>query len=116
MAQVSSDSPQDPFDVHGYPSLTTSKIEARTSNIEDNGMQEKYVVLSKEELDQGFVRPIRRSYTHDKCGFSTKMALPLCETYARDPSFYGGTYCVGCKIHLPVGEFKWDEDGKTVGS
>jgi hypothetical protein len=39
------------------------------------------------------------------------MALPLAETYARDPHFYTGTWCGGCKTHLPVGavrgEFYW---------
>lgn len=116
MAQASSDSPQDPFMVEGYPGLTTSKVEARSADTENNGMLEKYVVLPKEDLDKGFARPLRRSYTHSKCGASTRMALPLCETYARDPSFYGRTFCVGCKDHLPVSEFTWDEDGKTVGS
>lgn len=116
MAPVSSDSPQDPFEEPGYPGLTVSKIEARFSKIEENGMQEKYVVLSKEEREKGFVRPVRRSYTHDTCGVSTRMALPLCETYASDPSFYGRTFCSKCGSHFPVGEFKWDEDGETVGS
>jgi len=50
------------------------------------------------------------------CGVETRMALELCETYARDPHFYGSTYCVGCRMHLPVGEFVWVEDGQVVGS
>lgn len=76
----------------------------------------KYLVLSEEDRAKGFVAPVRRSYVHDKCGVETKMGLALCETYARDPKFYGSTYCVGCKMHLPVGEFKWSEDGEVVGS
>jgi hypothetical protein len=44
------------------------------------------------------------------------MGLVLCETYARDPKFYGATYCVGCQMHRPVAEFVWDEDGEVVGS
>jgi hypothetical protein len=75
-----------------------------------------YLVLSEEERAKGFVRPLRRSYVHDACGTETKMGLPLCETYARDPSFYGATYCVGCGMHKPVSEFKWSEDGERVGS
>lgn len=50
------------------------------------------------------------------CGTLTTMALALCETYARSPHFYGATYCCGCQMHLPVGEFTWDEDGERVGS
>lgn len=76
----------------------------------------KYLVLSEEELKKGFVRPIRESYIHDKCGVETRMGLSLAKTYAADPSYYGFTYCVGCKMHLPVGEFKWAADGEIVGS
>lgn len=49
------------------------------------------------------------------CGTETKMGLALSETYARDPKFYGATYCVGCSAHFPVAEFKWG-DGEVVGS
>lgn len=77
---------------------------------------DKYLVLSEEERAKGFVRPLRRSYIHKTCGVETKMGLALCETYARQPSFYGATYCVGCSKHLPVAEFTWTEDGETVGT
>ena len=50
------------------------------------------------------------------CGTVTTMGLALCETYARDPYFYGSTFCVGCGTHLPVEEFNWVEDGQQVGS
>jgi hypothetical protein len=50
------------------------------------------------------------------CGTVTTIGLALCETYARDPHFYGSTYCCGCSKHLPVGEFVWSEDGEVVGS
>jgi hypothetical protein len=46
----------------------------------------------------------------DGCGATTQMGLALCETYARDPHYYGATFCVGCHTHLPVGEageFVW---------
>lgn len=76
----------------------------------------KYLVLSDEELAKGFVRPLRRAYIHEKCGVETQMGLKLCETYARDPKFYGSTYCTNCMMHLPVQEFRWKEDGKVVGS
>lgn len=74
-----------------------------------------YLVLSEEERAKGFVRPVRQVYVHTKCGTETRMGLALSETYARDPKFYGATYCVGCRMHLSVDEFKWD-DGEVVGS
>lgn len=77
---------------------------------------EAYLILSEEERKKGFVRPVRTKYIHDKCGVETKMSLPLAETYARDPKFYGSTYCVGCQMHLPVREFKWSDTNDVVGS
>ena len=74
-----------------------------------------YLILSDEERAAGFVRPVHREYTHEKCGAVTIMGLELCETYARDPSFYGATYCCACKDHFPVGEFSWP-DNTVVGS
>lgn len=50
------------------------------------------------------------------CGAVTTMGRALSETYARDPSFYGATFCVTCNKHLPVAEFVWTADGQQVGS
>lgn len=80
------------------------------------GLQKGYVVLSAEERAKGFVRPVRHSYLHLKCGAVTIMGQSLAETYARDPSFYSGTFCVGCRVHLPLAEFTWVETGGVVGS
>lgn len=77
---------------------------------------EVYLVLSEEERKKGFVRPFRDSYIHKKCGTLTKMSRPIAETYARDPKFYGATYCVGCSKHLPVDEFVWDGTDIKVGT
>lgn len=85
----------------------------------DTGMQECYLILSDEERAKGFVRPVRRSYRHEKCGTVTTMAVPLAETYARQPGFYGGTYCAGCRGHYPVGasgEFLWADTDIKVGT
>ncbi len=137
--------------------------------IQSNGMQKAYVVLTPEERAKGFVRPVRRSYRHlgidapayplrdltaeeheryDKfgyvkfetypkeepwavgiywtqdrlnkinqgCGVVTNMGESLAETYARDPSFYGLTFCCGCSTHLPVEEFVWEGTNERVGS
>lgn len=55
------------------------------------------------------------SHRKGGCGTLTKMSQPIAETYARDPSFYGATYCCACMKHLPVNEFEW-KDGQTLGS
>ncbi len=83
------------------------------------GMQKGYVVLSEEERAKGFVEPVRRSYRHEKCGVMTTMCVSLAETYARDPSFYSGTFCCGCRAHYPVGadgEFVWEGTSQKVGT
>ena len=53
------------------------------------------------------------------CGTVTTMGQAIAETYARNPAFYGSTYCVGCSRHLPVGaqgEFLWDGTDERVGT
>ena len=89
-------------------------------DIQPSGQQKAYVVLSADERAKGFVRPVRRSYIHDKCGTTTTMGGALAETYARDPYFYAGTFCCECGAHFPVGEdgeFTWaDGSGEKVGA
>lgn len=83
------------------------------------GMQKCYVVLAPDERAKGFVRPVRRSYRHLTCGTVTTMGQALAETYARDPGFYSGTFCAGCRRHFPVGdagEFVWDGTNEKVGT
>lgn len=120
-------------------SYTTDKNDpelGRGSDSEKTEQHKKYLILSEEERSKGFVRPVRNKYIHvgvgghevdpndmskhgrtgDACGVLTVMGLPLAETYARSPKFYGSTYCVGCKKHLPVDEFIWDGTNEKVGS
>lgn len=83
------------------------------------GQAEVYLVLSDEERAKGFVRPVRRAYIHLTCGSLTTMGQALAETYARDPKFYGATFCVHCDMHRPVGEdgeFVWDGTDQKVGT
>ena len=94
-----------------------------------------YLVLSDEEIAKGLVRPVRQTYVHTfmldgskvpvvltnehqtgGCGAATTMSIAIAETYARNPSFYGSTYCVRCQMHLPVNQFHWDDDFTAVGS
>lgn len=53
------------------------------------------------------------------CGATTTMSLAIAETYARDPAFYGSTYCATCGKHFPVGErgeFTWNGSAERVGT
>lgn len=88
-------------------------------DLKSNGQQKGYVVLSDAERARGFVRPVRRTYVHQKCGVATTMSQAIAETYARDPKFYTGTFCCGCGSHFtfgkPDGDFLWD-DGSKVGT
>lgn len=80
------------------------------------GMQKDYVVLCPQERAKGFVRPVRRTYLHKKCGSNTTMGLALAETYARDPGFYSGTFCCSCGAHFPLDQFVWAGTDEQVGS
>jgi hypothetical protein len=80
------------------------------------GQQKDYIVLTQDERSKGFVRPVRRTYTHAKCGTDTTMALAIAETYARDPDFYSGTFCCACHEHRPLDEFVWQGTNERVGS
>jgi hypothetical protein len=146
-------------------SLTTNPKDPRLQEIRNDGQQQAYLVLSDEERAKGFVRPVRRSYTHvgtrpkyslrdltpdelekyhqfgyvkfeqypdsespvtgrfwteaqlkTGCNSVTTMGEALAETYARDPKFYGGTFCCRCGKHFPVAEFVWEGTNEAVGS
>lgn len=101
MAEVTSD-PNDPRLTRGIDDGPTPQAQA-------------YLILSESERARGFLRPVRRSYVHTVCGSQTSMSQELAETYARDPGFYGATYCVHCGKHSAVAEFRW-EDGSVLGS
>jgi hypothetical protein len=99
--------------------LTTDPKDPRLTHGTDSEpvpQAEVYLVLSQEERAKGFVRPYRDEYKHLTCGSVTTMAVALSETYARNPKFYGATYCVACRMHRPVAEFTWVADGQVVGS
>jgi hypothetical protein len=99
--------PRDPRLTHGIDEVEVEQNDA-------------YLVLSDEERARGFVRPFRSVYLHETCGVETRMSQAIAETYARDPHFYGATYCIACRKHLPVGadgEFVWvDGIGSKVGT
>lgn len=103
--------------------LTTDPSDPRLGHGTDDEpipQHDVYLVLSEEERAKGFVRPFENRYIHavelGGCGVVTRMGTALSETYARNPQFYGATYCVGCCMHKRVGingEFYWcDNIGK----
>jgi hypothetical protein len=99
--------------------ITYNKDDPELSEIVIGGQQKSYLVLNEEERQKGFIRPVRYTYRHEKCGTETTMGLALAETYARDPHFYTGTFCVYCGKHFPLLEnnkrtFYW-LDGQGVG-
>ena len=99
--------------------ITDDSKDPGLKSIGPDGMQDKYLVLSKEERAKGYVEPLRRSYKHLSCGGVTTMGHAIAETYARSPEFYGGTYCASCRSHFPVGqdgEFIWDGSDQKVGT
>lgn len=101
---------------------TTDPNDPRLRQIRTDGQQETYLVLSDEERAKGFVRPVRQSYRHLACHTATTMGRAIAETYARDPTFYGATFCVHCGQHFPLtnpdgsAAFVWEPDGSPVGS
>lgn len=102
--------------------LTSDRNDPGLRQTKSDGQQESYLVLSEEERAKGFVRPVRHSYKHLACGGVTRMGEAIAETYARDPQFYSGTFCVGCGKHFNLVDengnsaFLWDKDGSEVGS
>jgi len=86
--------------------LTTDRNDECLDEIRPDGQQECYLILSDEERAKGFVRPVRRSYIHKKCGTVTAMGQAIAETYARNPKFYGGTFCVHCGAHFPLMDYE----------
>jgi hypothetical protein len=101
-------------------SLTNDRNDPGLRHLRPDGQQEKYLVLSDEERAKGFVRPVYRAYKHIACGSTTTMGLALCETYAREPDFYGGTFCCSCGIHFSLlnedgnRTFHWLDHGEVV--
>lgn len=90
----------------------TGKTYVAIANVSMDGKIIGGAYITQEELDQynktgGYI---------GGCGVETVMGQKLSETYARNPKFYGATFCVGCNKHLPVSQFIWSKDGEMVGS
>jgi hypothetical protein len=98
-----------------HPDLTRGPDPANSTP----GMAPVYLVLTDAERAAGFVAPVRRTYIHHTCGTTTTIAQTIAETYARNPTFYGSTYCATCYNHRPIGEtgeFTWAGTTIKVGT
>lgn len=68
-------------------------------------------------IDEGeFVQPVRRSYTHEKCGTTTRMGKDIAESIARDPEYYSKTFCAACGDYFPVEQFQWPDGSSWVSN
>lgn len=82
-----------------------------------DGQYEDHWVLPEEERKKGFIRPVRHSYIHDYCKGVTRMGTKIAETYAREPTYYGSTFCSHCGGYFAVSNFIWDDgSNERVGS
>jgi len=72
-----------------------------------------------EVKDQAEQEKIGRAQARGGCGTVTTMGTALAETYARDPKYYGATFCCACGTHPMVGadgEFVWEWTTGRVGT
>lgn len=96
------------------------KYPLRDLLLEEEHFKDTYV---KFEPYPEAIGPTGRFWTQEQldkvgkgCGTTTTMGLALAETFARDPKFYGGTFCCACGTHKPVDEFVWYGTDERVGS
>lgn len=76
----------------------------------EDGQYERHPTTDEGE----FVQPIRDTYVHEDCGSSTTMGSALAESFARDPSQYGKTFCAECGDYYPLSQFTWQGSGQPV--
>lgn len=101
------------------------KYETRDLTSEEHERYDKYGYIKFEKYPEGagsdgrFWTQRELDNVGKGCGQRTSMGDALAETYARDPYFYGATYCVICGNHPPVGEFGefvWAGTNERVGT
>lgn len=101
-----------------YPLRDLTQEEHQRYNVE---RQDSYVKFEDYPPEaRGGSSVIGRFWTQKQldtlgCNTTTTMGRALSETYARDPHFYGSTYCCACCMHRPVAEFRWIEKDGSVG-
>lgn len=101
------------------------KFDLRELTTEEHERFDQFKYVKFEKYPEDAKNGLGRYWTQEQldsigkgCGQTTTMGQSIAETYARNPSFYGSTFCCGCGKHLRVGEhgeFVW-EDGSRVGT
>lgn len=72
--------------------------------------------LSPQDIEAGFVRPLRTSVLHTFCGGMPSIMKPQqAFDMARDPQSWTTCWCVTCGRRLPADQFNWP-DGAKVGT
>jgi hypothetical protein len=90
-----------------------------SERLPDGQFADHWIMCPGEVVEAGFVRPVRLSYKHERCGGITRVPQPIAATYAANPSYYGSTFCYHCRDYFPVGpngEFVWQGTKDKVGS
>jgi hypothetical protein len=95
------------------------KYPLRGLTAEEHERYDKFKYHMYEEYPKGS-DSLGRYWTKEQlnsgCKAVTTMGQAIAETYARDPKFYGATFCCGCNKHIRVDEFVWDGTEERVGS
>lgn len=91
-----------------------------TDKQKERHLDRKYVKFEEYPKGARHASAVGRFWTQEQldsgCNSLTTMGKDLAETYAREPGFYGSTFCCGCGKHFPVGQFVWDGTDEVVGS
>jgi hypothetical protein len=95
------------------------KNKLRPLTEEEKERYEKFEYVMFEEYPESKLPVTGRFWTQKQldergCGTVTTMTRKIAETYARDPWFYGATYCCNCMKHRPLNEFVWLPDGESL--
>lgn len=104
----------------GKPQVNPDTASVPNSEKRADGQYVDHFVMCDDEMaKKGYIRPVRLTYVHEKCGGVTRMPQACAETYAVNPGYYGKTFCCHCGDYFPVGpdgEFLWEGTDEKVGS
>lgn len=111
------------LDTYTHVGKAPPRFPLRDLTPEEHAQYDKYGYVKYEEYVGAQSSVTGRFWTQDDlnridagCGAHTTMSRSIAETYARDPEFYGSTFCIGCRKHLPVDEFVWVYTNRRLGS
>jgi len=113
-------------DSYRHVGLPSPRYSLRDLTEEEHKRYDTFGYVKYEEYPETNLSALGRFWTQEElnkvnrgCQAVTSMNRVIAETYARDPYFYGSTFCATCRAHLRVGEFGefvWMEDGTRVGT